>query len=118
MKKKIKLDFYENNLIKETLNEYYDTFRHTLDTADYVPEKFNDKISKYIYKKMQQKFNEIEVFNLLHLQENGYKLSLFQKLKIILSGLKPLYMSQKPESEMKLSRKKQRVSRWRTNKKR
>lgn len=118
MNKKIKLDFYESELIKQTLKEYYETFECTLDTADYVPEKFNNKIDKYIYKKMQRKFSEIEVFNLLHLQDNGYKLSLFQKLKIAFSGLKPLYMSQKPESEMKLSRKKQRVSCRRTDKKR
>lgn len=100
MKRKIKLDFYENDLIKETLNEYYDTFRHTLDTADYVPEKFNDKISKYIYKKMQQKFYEVEVYNLLHLEENGYKLGLFQKLKIWFSGLRPLYEKNKKRNEI------------------
>jgi hypothetical protein len=118
LKGKIKLDFYENNLVKETLNEYYDTFSRTLDTAEYVPEKFNAKISKYIYKKMQQKFCEIEIYTLLHLEENGYKLGLFQKLKIAFSGLRPLYNAQKQKSEMKLSRKKQRVSQRRTDKKR
>lgn len=94
MRRKIKLDFYENNLIKATLNEYYSTFQSTLDTSDFIPEKFNDKIRKYIYKKMQQKFKEIEIYNLLHLEENGYKLGLFQKLKIAFSGLRPLYEEQ------------------------
>ena len=29
---------------------YYDTFAHTLDTSDYVPEKYNVKVCKYIFK--------------------------------------------------------------------
>lgn len=106
MKNKIKLDFYGNDLLKETLNEYYNTFQCTLDTVDYVPKKFNEKISKYIYKKMRQKFYEIEIYNLLHLEESGYKLSLFQKFKIILSGLRPLYNMQKLKKRNEIVKKK------------
>ena len=43
------INFNKNKLINKTLDKYYETFSHTLDTADYVPEKFNNKIHKYIY---------------------------------------------------------------------
>ena len=104
--KKGKLDFYENGLIKEALNEYYDTFQHTLDTADFVPDKFNERISKYIFKRMQQKFYQIEIYNLLHLEENGYKLGIFQKLKIYFSGLRPFYNQQKTKKRNEIVKEK------------
>ena len=37
-------NFNKNKLINETLDKYYDTFSHTLDTTDFVPEKYNKKI--------------------------------------------------------------------------
>lgn len=89
------MNFNKNKLINKTLKQYYKTFACTLDTADYVPDKFNDKISKYIYKNMKAKFKEIEIFNLLYLQECGFKLGLIDKLKILCSGLKPLYLAEK-----------------------
>jgi len=88
------MNFNKNKLINKTLDKYYETFSHTLDTADYVPEKFNEKIHKYIYKNLKAKFREIEIFNLLDLQAHGYKLSLLDKLRIWLSGLKPLYLAE------------------------
>lgn len=97
------MDFYKNKLINKTLQQYYNTFSKTLDTGDFTPEKFNQKIHKYIYKNLAQKFKEIEIYNLLHLQENGYKLGLFQKLTIFFSGLKPLYLA---EQQKTASRKK------------
>ena len=54
------INFNKNKLINETLDKYYDTFSHTLDTADYVPEKFNMKISKYIFKNMKRAFRLID----------------------------------------------------------
>lgn len=68
-----------------------------LDTADYVPEKFNNKIAKYIYKNMKAKFKEIEIYNLLYLEECGFKIGLLNKLKIAMSGLRPLYLAEKPK---------------------
>ena len=54
------IDFNKNELINETLDKYYETFSHTLDTAEYVPEKFNKKITQYIYKNMRKSFRQID----------------------------------------------------------
>ena len=54
------INFNKNKLINETLDKYYETFEHTLDTADYVPEKFNSKICKYIFKNMKKAFKKID----------------------------------------------------------
>ena len=91
--------FNKNDLINLTLQKFYETFSQMLDTADFVPEKFNKNISKYIYSNLKQKFKEIEVYNLLYLEDQGYKLGLFQKLKIWFSGLKPLYLAEKKKLE-------------------
>lgn len=50
------MNFYKNDLIDETLDRFYQTFSHTLDTADYVPDKFNKKIDKYIFKNLKKSF--------------------------------------------------------------
>ena len=55
------INYNKNKLLDEALDRYYTTFSHTLDTADYVPQKFNDKILKYIFKCMRKKFREIDV---------------------------------------------------------
>jgi hypothetical protein len=54
------INFNKNKLINETLDKYYETFSHTLDTADYVPEKYNEKICKYIFKNMKKAFRKID----------------------------------------------------------
>lgn len=54
------INYNKNKLINETLDKYYDSFSHTLDTADYVPEKFNKKICKYIFKNMKKAFRKID----------------------------------------------------------
>lgn len=54
------INFNKNKLINETLNKFYDTFSHTLNTADYVPEKYNMKICKYIFKNMKVAFKKID----------------------------------------------------------
>ena len=54
------LNFNKNKLINKTLDEYYKTFSHTLDTADFVPEKFNKKIHKYIFKNMKKSFRKVD----------------------------------------------------------
>ena len=54
------LNFNKNKLINITLDRYYETFSKTLDTCDFVPEKYNEKISKYIFKNMKKAFKKID----------------------------------------------------------
>lgn len=88
------MEFKKNELINRTIDEYVTTWSHTLDSSDFIDTKFLKKIDKYIYNNLKKKFKEIEIYNLLYLQEQGYKLGLFKKLKILFSGLKPLYVSE------------------------
>ena len=53
------MNYHKNDLIDECLIRFYTTFAHTLDTADYVPDKYNDKILKYIFKNMKKSFGKI-----------------------------------------------------------
>lgn len=70
------INFNKNKLINKTLDKYYETFSHTLDTADYVPEKFNTKIHKYIYKNMKKAFRKIDK------EDYKYQKELKQKLRL------------------------------------
>lgn len=54
------IDYKKNDLIDECLVRFYETFKHTLDTADFVPEKYNDKILAYIFKCMRKNFKQID----------------------------------------------------------
>lgn len=54
------INYNKNKLINECLRKYYETFAHTLDTADYVPEEFNNKILAYIFKNMKKQFKKID----------------------------------------------------------
>ena len=55
---------------------------------------------KLVIKNLKKKFNEIEIYDLLYLQEHGLKLNLFQKLKIAFSKLKYLYISEQKEQAL------------------
>lgn len=55
------IDFNKNKLINSVLQEYYTTFSLTLDTCDFVPEKYNKKIHKFIFQNMKKKFREVNV---------------------------------------------------------
>lgn len=54
------INYNKNKLINQTLDKYYETFSHMLDTCDYVPEKYNEKIGKYIFKNMKKSFKLID----------------------------------------------------------
>ncbi len=54
------INYHKNKLINKCLCEYYETFSRTLDTADYVPETYNDKILAYIFKNMKKQFKKID----------------------------------------------------------
>lgn len=91
------MEFKKNELINETLDKHFDTWSHTLDTADFVKDKYLDKIDRMIFKNLKKKFKEVDIYNLLYLKDRGLKLGLFQKLMIAFSGLKPLYLKEKQE---------------------
>jgi len=59
------INYNKNDLINECLNRYYETFSCTLDTADFVPDKYNDKILKYIFKNLKKTFKRIDKEDLL-----------------------------------------------------
>lgn len=54
------INYNKNDLIDKCLVRYYETFAHTLDTSDYVPEKYNKKILKYIFKNMKRQFRKLD----------------------------------------------------------
>lgn len=79
------INYNKNKLINKALEQYYETFSRTLDTADFVPQKFNDKINKYIYKNMKKALKKIDkedrIFQkkLLKTEKNKQKLLLKAK---------------------------------------
>ena len=70
------INFNKNKLINKVLEKYYDTFSRTLDTCDFVPEKFNKKILLYVFKNMKKVFKKIDK------EDNKYQKALKQKLKL------------------------------------
>ncbi|WP_251548497.1 hypothetical protein [Pumilibacter intestinalis] len=54
------INYNKNKLINECLSKYYETFAHTLDTADFVPEQYNDRILAYIFKNMRKAFKRLD----------------------------------------------------------
>ena len=54
------LNYNKNKLISACLCKYYETFSRTLDTADFVPDKYNDNKVNYIFKNMKRSFKKID----------------------------------------------------------
>ena len=54
------INYNKNKLINTCLETYYATFAQTLDTADFVPEKYNKEILAYIFKNMKRQFRKID----------------------------------------------------------
>ena len=54
------INYNKNKLINECLCKYYETFARTLDTADFVPTEYNDKINAYIFKNMKKAFKKVD----------------------------------------------------------
>lgn len=55
------LNYNKNKLINNCLVKYYETFAHMLDTADYVPEKYNKRIQRYIFRNMRRQFRRVDI---------------------------------------------------------
>lgn len=75
------INYNKNKLINKTLDKYYDTFSHTLDTTDFVPEKYNKKICKYIFKNMKKAFRKINKEDRKFQREFNKKQRKLRKLK-------------------------------------
>lgn len=67
------INYNKNDLMEECLDRYYGTFMRTLDTVDYVPEKYNEKILKYIFKNMKKQFGR------LNAEDRQFRCDLFWK---------------------------------------
>lgn len=64
------MDFKKNDLIDKVLQRYYNTFSLTLDTYEFVPEKFNYEILKIIFKEMKKSFKRVnKEYRKLHKEE-------------------------------------------------
>lgn len=93
------MNFEKNDLLNETLDKYFETWQHTQDTADFVDEKYLKKIDRYIFKNLKKQFSRIDVYSLLIQRDNGVKLGIFNKIRILLSSATPIYEAEKREQE-------------------
>lgn len=91
------INYHKNKLINQTLDKYYETFSHTLDTADYVPEAYNKKICKYIFKNMKRAFRQIDK------DDRKYQSEVRKQEKDKLKLKKQLDAKPKPENDGSLS---------------
>lgn len=76
------INYHKNDLIDECLTRYYRTFMFTLDTADYVPEKYNNKILRYIFKNLKRQFRKLDG------EDSKYQRGLLRKARIKASKAK------------------------------
>ncbi len=67
------LNYNKNDLINECLSTYYETFARTLDTADYVPQRYNRKILRYIFKNMRKQFRKVDHEDRIYQREQRKK---------------------------------------------
>lgn len=87
------INYNKNKLINQTLDKYYDTFSHMLDTSDFVPEKYNNKIGKYIFKNMKRHFK------LIDREDRKFQRNFRKKIKEQEKQAKQLEMANKPKKD-------------------
>lgn len=87
------INYNKNKLINQTLDKYYDTFSHMLDTSDFVPEKYNSKIGKYIFKNMKRHFKLIDK------EDRKFQRKFRKKIKEQEKQAKKLEKANKPKKE-------------------
>ena len=100
------INYNKNKLINTALTKYYETFSRTLDTADFVPEKYNDKILRYIFKNMKKAFKRIDK------EDRNYQRQFNKRLKTDAKQEKRRLKSEKRQEKRtrKLAKKQQRKS--------
>lgn len=89
--------FFKNKLINKVIDESLKSWAHTLNASEFVQPKYLKTIDNKIFDNMKQQFKDLEIYYLLWLQEKGYGVGIFAKLRIWFSGLKPLWLSYKNE---------------------
>lgn len=89
--------FFKNELINKVIDMSLGSWSHTLNAGEFVEPCYLKSIDKKIFENMKKQFKDLEIYNLLWLQEKGFALGLFAKLRIWFSGLKPLWLSYKNE---------------------
>lgn len=82
------INYNKNKLINKTLDMYYDTFSHMLDTSEYVPEKYNEKIGKYIFKNMRKAFRLIDKVDRKYQREFKRRIKEKERLEKEAKGIK------------------------------
>lgn len=75
------INFVKNTYIGVTLQEFYKTFSQTLNTGQFVPEKFNDYIRMYIFKSLKKKFKEVN--KLVKIRDKNFKKQLKEKYRLL-----------------------------------
>ena len=100
------INYNKNKLINTALTKYYETFSRTLYTADFVPEKYNDKILRYIFKNMKKAFKRIDK------EDRNYQRQFNKRLKTNAKQEKRRLKSEKRQEKRtrKLAKKQQRKS--------
>ena len=78
------INYNKNKLINQALDKYYDTFAHMLDTTEYVPQSYNDKIGKYIFKNMKKHFK------LINKEDRKYQRKFKKEMKAMKKKEKPI----------------------------
>ena len=85
------INYNKNKLINQALDKYYDTFAHMLDTTEYVPQKYNDKVGKYIFKNMKKQFKLIDK------EDRKYQREIKKKIKLKNQEMKKKEKALKPK---------------------
>ena len=78
------INYNKNKLINQALDKYYDTFAHMLETTEYVPQSYNDKIGKYIFKNMKRHFK------LINKEDRKFQRKFKKELKVKQKNEKPI----------------------------
>ena len=58
-----KINYNENDLLDELHVRFFQSFAVTLDVADYVPQKYIEKVYKQIYKALKRRYKKIAKTN-------------------------------------------------------
>lgn len=97
------MNFNKNKLINDTLIVFYTTFQKTLDTAEFVPEKMNNKIYKYIFKNMKKAFRQIDKEDRIFQRE--LKKKTLSKLRLKKCEIKKLKKQEKLKKRQEINQK-------------